>query len=64
MSDPETRPETPTVTELAAAGLALQGQSLGLLLAEVQALAILMPGNAASHPTEAEIEADQDNMPV
>ena len=64
MSEREVCQDMLTVTDLAAAGLALQGQSLALLLAEVQALAILMPGNSVPHPTEAEIEAEHDNMPV
>lgn len=56
--------ETPSMTDLVAAGLALQGQGLALLLAEAKALATLIPGHGSTHPTEAETEADQDNMPV
>jgi hypothetical protein len=50
--------------ELLESGLKLQSQGLDLLLAEMQALATLIPGAPAHHPTEAEIEADFDNMPV
>lgn len=45
-------------------GLALQEQGLQLLLAEMQALAALMPGSEAPHPSEAETEESFDNMPV
>lgn len=51
-------------TELLAAGMELQHQGLELLLAEMRALAALMPGEDSSHPTDAEIEAGFDNMPV
>jgi hypothetical protein len=51
------------VTEVAVAG---QAAGLRLLAAEMQALAHLMPGMAGvPHAmTDAEIEADFDNMPV
>jgi hypothetical protein len=63
-------------TDLLQAGLTLQQQGLQLLLAEMCALAAVMPGNpstdpaqtgAGQHPgtsTDAEIEASFDNMPV
>jgi hypothetical protein len=50
--------------DLLAAGLELQHQGLDLLLAEMRALAALMPGEADHTPTDAEIEAGFDNMPV
>lgn len=51
------------MTEAAVAG---QAAGLRLLAAEMQALTQLMPGfPGADHgPTDAEIEADFDNMPV
>lgn len=63
---PERHPidATPNVSEVFAVGLALQDQSLALLRAEVKALATLLPCHIAPHPTEAETEAEQDNMPV
>jgi hypothetical protein len=53
-----------TESELLQAGMKLQEQGLDLLLAEMRALAMLIPGAAMHHPTEAEIEASFDNMPV
>ncbi|MBL9051604.1 MAG: hypothetical protein JNK19_15950 [Tabrizicola sp.] len=50
--------------DLVAAGIELQHQGLELLLAEMRALAALMPGEDSSLPTDAEIEAGFDNMPV
>lgn len=50
--------------ELLAAGAKLQSQGLELLLAEMRALAALMPGDVASPPSEAEVEAGFDNMPI
>ncbi|MBA3911514.1 MAG: hypothetical protein C0524_16960 [Rhodobacter sp.] len=50
--------------ELLQTGLALQEQGLQLLLAEMHALAAMMPGSEAAHPTEAETEESFDNMPV
>lgn len=50
--------------ELLAAGIELQHQGLELLLAEMRALAALMPGEDSSLPTDAEIEAGFDNMPI
>ncbi len=58
--------------ELIEAGLALQTDGLRLLLAEMQGLAALIPQVTPVHapdasqnaPTEAEIEAGFDNMPV
>ena len=55
------------VTEVAVAAQAAgQAAGLRLLAAEMQALAHLMPGMAgvAHAPTDAEIEAYFDNMPV
>lgn len=51
------------MTEVAVAG---QAAGLRLLAAELQALAHLMPGLATPSrmPSEQEIEADFDNMPV
>lgn len=50
--------------ELLAAGLELQHQGLELLLAEMRALAALMPGEDSRLPTDAEVEAGFDNMPI
>lgn len=50
--------------DLLAAGIELQHQGLDLLLAEMRALAALMPGEDTRLPTDAEIEAGFDNMPV
>ena len=52
------------VTEVSIAG---QAAGLRLLAAEMQALSQMMPGlgTGTAHPaTDAEIEADFDNMPV
>lgn len=53
-----------TETELLQVGMKVQEQGLDLLLAEMRALAMLIPGAETHHPTEAEIEASFDNMPV
>ncbi len=45
-------------------GIEMQRQGLDLLLAEMRALAALMPGMDSRQPTDAEIEAGYDNMPV
>lgn len=50
--------------DLLAAGIELQHQGLDLLLAEMRALAALMPGEDSRLPTDAEVEAGFDNMPV
>ena len=58
--------------DLLETGLALQQDGLRLLLAEMSALATLMPGSEATPPadpeaaarTEAEVEAGFDNMPI
>ena len=50
--------------ELIEAGIELQSQGLGLLLAEMRALAALMPGDESELPSDAEVEAGFDNMPV
>ncbi|HEY6919016.1 MAG TPA: hypothetical protein VI412_07120 [Tabrizicola sp.] len=50
--------------DLLEAGVKLQTQGLDLLLAEMRALALLLPGAAPERKTDAEVEADFDNMPV
>jgi hypothetical protein len=50
--------------EMIEAGLAAQSTSLDLLLAEMRALAALMPGHELEARSDTEIEADFDNMPV
>ncbi|WP_137112452.1 hypothetical protein [Rhodobacter sp. SY28-1] len=50
--------------DLLAAGIELQQQGLDLLLAEMRALAALIPGEDSRLPTDAEVEAGFDNMPV
>ncbi|WP_374391074.1 hypothetical protein [Tabrizicola sp.] len=50
--------------DLLAAGFELQHQGLELLLAEMRALAVLMPGEDSRLPTDAEVEAGFDNMPI
>jgi hypothetical protein len=50
--------------DLLAAGVKLQTQGLELLLAEMRALASLMPGEDSRLPTDAEVEAGFDNMPI
>lgn len=54
--------------ELLDAGLALQSQGLKLLLAEMRALAALMPvadqTGASTAETDEKVEAGFDNMPV
>jgi len=50
--------------ELLQTGTELQQQGLELLLAEMRALAALMPGEDTRLPTDAEVEAGYDNMPV
>ena len=54
----------PEEADLLAAGIELQQQGLDLLLAEMRALAALMPGEDSRLPTDAEVEAGFDNMPV
>jgi hypothetical protein len=51
-------------TELLAAGLELQQQGLELLLAEMRALANILPVEDSRLPTDAEVEAGFDNMPI
>lgn len=46
------------------AGLKAQARTLALMLAEMRALAALMPGQARPSRSDAEVEADFDNMPV
>lgn len=50
--------------DLLTAGVQLQHQGLELLLAEMHALAALMPGEDSRLPTDAEVEAGFDNMPI
>lgn len=49
---------------LLVAGVCLQQQGLALLLAEMHALAAMLPGEDTRLPTDAEVEAGFDNMPV
>jgi hypothetical protein len=51
-------------TELLEAGIELQQQGLELLLAEMRALSVLIPGQDTRLPTDAEVEAGFDNMPI
>jgi hypothetical protein len=53
-----------TESDILAVGLDLQQQGLELLLAEMRALSALMPGEDSRKPTDAEIEAGFDNMPI
>jgi len=50
--------------DLLAAGMTMQQQGLELLLAEMRALATLLPGVDSTLPTDAEVEASFDNMPI
>lgn len=50
--------------DLLAAGIVLQHQGLELLLAEMRALSMILPGDDSRLPTDAEIEAGFDNMPI
>lgn len=52
--------------EMTEAAIAGQAVGLQILMAEMQALAQVMPGADLHHhtPTQAEVEADFDNMPV
>jgi hypothetical protein len=53
-----------TEADLLAAGINLQQQGLDLLLAEMRALAAMIPGVDSSLPTDAEVEAGFDKMPI
>jgi hypothetical protein len=64
MTDQKSAPAHGGLTDLPALAITLQCQGLELLLAEMRALASLMPGEHHLMPTDAEIEADVDNMPV
>ncbi|WP_431299596.1 hypothetical protein [Tabrizicola sp. BL-A-41-H6] len=46
------------------AGIAAQATALDLLLAEMRALATLIPGHQEAPRSDAEIESEFDNMPV
>lgn len=50
--------------DLLAAGIDLQQQGLELLLAEMRALAAMIPGEEGELRTDAEVEEGFDNMPV
>ncbi|HLQ18890.1 MAG TPA: hypothetical protein VK146_07905 [Tabrizicola sp.] len=50
--------------ELLSVGMKLQNEGLQLLLAEMRALASLLPGETPHLPTDAEIEDGFDNMPL
>lgn len=50
--------------DLFAVGFELQHQGLELLLAEMRALAVLLPGEGPRLPSDAEVEAGFDNMPI
>jgi hypothetical protein len=50
--------------DLLEAGIELQQQGLELLLAEMRALSVMIPGQDTRLPTDAEVEAGFDNMPV
>lgn len=50
--------------DLLAAGITMQQKSLELLLAEMRALAAMIPGVDTTLPTDAEVEAGFDNMPI
>lgn len=60
------KPEQPSDSpaDLLATGFELQHLGLDLLHAEMLALAALMPGEDTRRPTDAEIEAGFDNMPI
>lgn len=72
MTTPESKTLIEQEAELLETGLALQQEGLRLLLAEMTALATLMPWSeaaaladpAAVARTEAEVEAGFDNMPI
>ena len=50
--------------ELLAAGMDLQQQGIALLLAEMHALAAMLPGDKPEQKADAEVEAGFDNMPI
>jgi hypothetical protein len=50
--------------DLLEAGIELQQHGLELLLAEMRALSVMIPGQDMRMPTDAEVEAGFDNMPV
>lgn len=66
MTDPKPTDLLNQEAEVLEAGIDLQAAGLGLLLAEMQALAgLLPPGQKAdADETDASIEAGFDNMPV
>jgi hypothetical protein len=68
MSDRTTANLIQAEAALVESGLSLQSEGLKLLLAEMQALAALLPAAVPPKSTaaniDAQIEADQDNMPV
>lgn len=62
-ADPARRDANPQAA-LVTSGLEMQQRGLELLFAEMQALAALLPGTDSRLPTDAEIEAEFDNLPV
>jgi hypothetical protein len=66
MTDPKPTDLIKQEAEVLEAGIALQAEGLKLLLAEMQALATLIPPGkpASAAETDASIEAGFDNMPV
>jgi hypothetical protein len=66
MTDPKPTDLIKQEAEVLEAGIALQAEGLKLLLAEMQALATLIPPGqtASAEETEASVEAGFDNMPV
>lgn len=70
MTRPMPKPTEPDLiqqeADLVEAGLSLQNEGLKLLLAEMQALATLIPAAVPASPpaSDAEVEAGFDNMPI
>jgi len=66
MTGKKSEDQLQTEAELISTGIALQEQGLALLLAEMQALKGVITGSVplAEPRTDAETEADFDNMPV
>ena len=66
MTDPKSPDLISQEAEILEAGIAMQAEGLKLLLAEMQALATLLPPGkqAPAAETDASIEAGFDNMPV
>lgn len=64
MTVPKAKPAQPATPDLLDAGLKLQEEGLRLLYAEIRALQAMIPLGEAELPTDTEIEAGFDNMPV